>query len=142
MERLSLDRYMMEIAFATAKRSTCPRLSVGAVIVRNGKIVSTGYNGSPRRTDHCLDVGCHLVDGSCRRAAHAEANAIIFAQTNLEGATLYVTNEPCLACSILIINSGIQRVVYSSPYINVDPLSRQFFEQSGVVLNELHMPFL
>jgi dCMP deaminase len=141
-QRISLDEYFMTIALATAKRSTCPRLSVGAVLTKDGKILSTGYNGSPRGTAHCSEVGCYMVNGSCKRTTHAEANALLFAKGNFDGGTLYCTSEPCLECTKIIINSGVIRVVYRFQYKNADPLSKELFEESGVVHEHLHLPLL
>jgi dCMP deaminase len=126
-ERLSWDDYFIDIAKVAAKRATCPRKSVGAVIVRNKTLLSTGYNGSPRGLPHCTESGCEMRDmggrQSCVRTVHAEANAIAQAArtgTSIEGATIYTTASPCYDCLKLIINAGIVRVVcfefYGSRY--------------------------
>lgn len=99
--------------------STCPRLHVGAVVVKNRHVVATGYNGAPRGLPHCDEVGCEIVNNHCIRTVHAEANALIqagFDRTN--GATLYVTHAPCYECAKLIINAGISRVVFVDTYTN------------------------
>jgi len=109
----------MGIAKAVAARSTCTRRKVGAVLVRDGLIVSSGYNGSPEGLEHCVDVGCDVVNGHCVRTVHAEANALIQAGqvgARTSGATLYTTASPCRACMSLIINARIARVVYAEPY--------------------------
>jgi dCMP deaminase len=118
--RKDWDAYFMEIAKVTAERATCNRLKVGAVIVNHNKIVSTGYNGSIHGHDHCTEVGCLLNEqGRCIRTIHAEMNAILHADRDkLEGATIYVTHEPCELCSKLIAQAGIKRVVYLEPYNN------------------------
>src|SRR5690606_10677028 len=114
----------MLMADIVSRRSTCLRKQVGAVIAKDHRVVSMGYNGAPSRMPHCLEVGCLSFvgdekDPGCQRAVHAEANAIAFAARQgiaVEGATLYVTLAPCLNCAKLIINAGIKRVVYGEPY--------------------------
>lgn len=123
------DHYFMEIAHMVATRATCNRGSdlkykpgfkgVGAVIVSNKNILSTGYNGSPRGMTHCDEIGHEMADGHCIRTVHSEANAIAQAARNgvsIDGATLYTTASPCYDCFKLIINSGIKRVVYGQYY--------------------------
>ncbi|HHW03917.1 MAG TPA: dCMP deaminase family protein [Thermoanaerobacterales bacterium] len=115
--RKNWDDYFMDIAFMVKERSTCPRLQVGAVIVKDKRIKATGYNGSPPGFDHCVDVGCLMIAGHCRRTIHAEVNAIMeCSPEERKGATIYITAQPCMECSKLIIASGITRVVYSTPY--------------------------
>lgn len=117
--RPSKDRYFMDIAQAVAARATCQRRKVGAVLVRDGFITSTGYNGSPEGLEHCTDVGCEIIGGHCVRCVHAEANALIqsgVVGAETEGATMYTTASPCRACMGLIINARIKRVVYAEPY--------------------------
>jgi dCMP deaminase len=125
----------MLITFEVATRSTCPRASVGAVIVRDKRILTTGYNGSPRGLPHCTEAGCLIINGHCVRALHAEQNAII--QGALHGvdvshSILYVTHQPCLSCAKMIINAGIERVVYAGDY--PDEIARSFLEQAHVGL--------
>ncbi len=132
--RPSWDEYFMELAKTVSTRATCRRRSVGAVIVRNRRILSTGYNGAPRGVPHCEEYGCDITQ-RCQLAAHAEQNAIAQAAANgvsCEGATLYVTCQPCNACAKLIINSGIQRVVFEGDY--PDPLAIELFEFANVEL--------
>jgi len=133
--RPSWDDYFMEITFQVARRSTCPRAAVGAVIVRNKRILTTGYNGSPTNLPHCTEAGCLMVDGHCVRTLHAEQNAIIQGAlhgVNVSGSTIYVTHQPCLVCAKMIINAGIERVVYAGHY--PDEIARGFLESSGVEL--------
>jgi dCMP deaminase len=117
--RVSWDEYFMNIAIQAATRSTCDRKHVGAVIVRDKTILSTGYNGSIRGLPHCDDVG-HMMDNShCVATVHAEANAIIQAAkhgTMINGADIYVTASPCWDCFKLIANSGIKRIFYHEFY--------------------------
>ncbi len=113
--------YFLEIATVTAKRSTCPRLAVGAVIVNSDfHIISTGYNGAPRGARHCTEHGCAVdKDEHCTRAVHAEANAIVQAAcagVSTKNAYIFVTHAPCLGCTKLIINAGIKEVIYKDSY--------------------------
>lgn len=115
------DEYFLEIAKVIAKRSTCDRARVGAVISRNKVILSTGYNGAPRGLPHCDDVGHEMVDGHCIRTAHAEVNAIAQAAKNgipIEGATMYLTISPCYDCFKMLVNAGIKEVIYDSFYMS------------------------
>lgn len=117
--RVDWDTYFMNIARAVATRSTCPRKHVGAVIVRDRIILSTGYNGSIRGMPHCTEVGCEMENGHCVATVHAEANAIIQAARNgvrIDGADIYVTASPCWNCFKLIANSGIKRIFYGEFY--------------------------
>lgn len=119
MGRVSWERYFMNLARQAATRSTCPRKHVGAVIVRDRTVLSTGYNGSLRGAPHCDEVGCLMENGHCVRTVHAEANAIIQAARNgvrLEGAEIYVTASPCFNCFKLIVNAGIRRILYGEFY--------------------------
>jgi dCMP deaminase len=129
----------MNIAFTVAERSTCDRAHVGAVIVQDRRMLTTGYNGAPAGLPHCDDVGHLIVDGHCVRTLHAEQNAIIQAALHGVGiadATIYVTHQPCLVCAKMIINAGIKRVVYAGNY--PDENSRAFLEQAKIPL--IHMP--
>jgi dCMP deaminase len=117
--RVSWDEYFMNIARTVATRSTCPRKFVGAVIVRDRTILSTGYNGSIRGTPHCDEVGHMMEDGHCVRTIHAEINAIIQAAkhgTSIGGAGIYVTASPCWNCFKAIANAGISRIVFGEFY--------------------------
>jgi len=121
LARPSWDEYFLEIAKVVATRSTCDRANVGAVIVKNKVILSTGYNGAPRGLPHCNDVGHEIVDGHCIRTAHAETNAIAQAAkngTSIEDASIYLTISPCYDCFKIIVNAGIKEVVYDSFYMS------------------------
>lgn len=118
-KRASWDEYFMNIAREVATRSTCARKHVGAVIVREKTILSTGYNGSIRGLDHCDDVDHMMVDGHCVRTIHAEVNAIVQAARNgtrIEGAGIYVTASPCWDCFKTICNAGIERIIFGEFY--------------------------
>jgi dCMP deaminase len=109
----------MNLAVQAATRSTCPRKHVGAVIVRDKSILSTGYNGSIRGAPHCDEAGCLMDNGHCVRTVHAEANALVQAARNgvrLEGAHIYVTASPCFNCFKLIANAGLSTVFYGEFY--------------------------
>jgi len=124
MKRMGRDEYLMNIASVISLRGTCPRAKVGAVLTREGRIISTGYNGSPSGTLHCEEegftAGCILDKrGKCIRTVHAELNCICFAAKHgirTEGTTLYVTYSPCLECAKAIINAGIKEVLYLKEY--------------------------
>ena len=117
--RASWDEYFMSIAQVVATRSTCPRKYVGAVLVRNRTILSTGYNGSIRGMPHCSDVGHMMEEGHCVATIHAEANAIIQAARNgvmIEGSTNYVTASPCWNCFKQLANAGCARICFGEFY--------------------------
>ncbi|NOQ55646.1 MAG: cytidine deaminase [Nanohaloarchaea archaeon] len=149
VERISLEEYFMKIAHVVAERSTCFRNNVGAVIVKNKHIVSTGYNGAPRGIEHCLDIGCyrkeHNVPSGQKhelcRAVHAEQNAIIQASLNgasTEDAVLFCTHSPCIICAKMIINAKIKKVYYANEY--ADQNAMDYFKEVGVEVE--HMPFI
>ena len=123
MNRPSWDEYFMQMAELTAQRSTCLRRQVGAIIVKEKHIIATGYNGAPKGLPHCEELGgclrekLEIPSGERHelcRALHAEQNAIIQAATlgqSIEGATIYITHQPCIICAKMIINAGISRIV-------------------------------
>jgi dCMP deaminase len=134
-KRIPWDEYFMMIATQVASRSTCDRKHIGAVIVREKTILSTGYNGSVRGMPHCDDVGHMMENDHCIATVHAEANAIIQAAKNgvaLNGADIYVTASPCWNCFKLIANSGIKRIFYQEFYR--DHRSIQIAKQAGIKL--------
>jgi len=117
--RVSWEKYFMNIAIEVATRSTCDRKNVGAVIVREKTILSTGYNGSIKGLPHCDEVGCEMIDGHCVRTTHAEANAIVQAAKNgvrIDSAEIFVTASPCYNCFKLIANAGIKKIYYNEFY--------------------------
>jgi len=118
-DRVSWEKYFMNIAKEVATRSTCDRKHVGAVIVREKIILSTGYNGSIKGLPHCDEVGHEMVDGHCVRTTHAEANAIVQAAKNgveIKNGEIYVTASPCYNCFKLIANAGIKTIYYDEFY--------------------------
>lgn len=121
--RPSWDEYFLDLARLAARRATCPRRRVGAVLVRDHRILATGYNGSIKGAPHCDDVGCLIVrrDGreSCVRTVHAELNAIIQCAVNgvsSAGSTMYCTDFPCVSCAKAMVQAGVVRVVYLADY--------------------------
>ena len=137
--RPGMDEYFMEIATVVAKRSTCLRNQVGALFVKNKRILTTGYNGAPSGLDHCDLVGCArdgVASGTRHelcRAVHAEQNAIIQAALHgisIEGATLYCTHQPCVLCAKMMINARVRKVVYQKSY--PDQTALDFLQQAGI----------
>ncbi len=119
MSRPDWDEYFMGFARAAARRATCDRQHVGAVIVVEKQVVATGYNGSVRGLPHCDEVGHDLVGGHCVRTIHAEMNALAQAARRgvaVEGAAIYTTASPCWACFRVLVNAGIRVFVYDLPY--------------------------
>ena len=127
-DRLGWNQYFMQICAVVARRSTCTRAAVGAVIVRDRIILATGYNGSPSGMPHCTEAGCLVYssitpDGeteeNCFRTIHAEMNAIAQAAktgVSIQGSDIYITHSPCIHCLKVLINTGIMRVFYGKPY--------------------------
>lgn len=140
-KRPSLDEYFMKMAHLAASRSTCLRRKVGAVIVKEKRILSTGYNGAPKGLPHCDEVGCirenlDVPTGERHelcRGVHAEQNAIIQAAvfgTSIKDGKIYTTNHPCVVCAKLLINASISEIIYDDEYI--DELAKEVLSQSGV----------
>lgn len=118
-QRSDWHTYFMRIATEISSRSTCARKNVGAIIVRDRTILSTGYNGSIRGMPHCDDVGHDLLDGHCVATIHAEANAILHAARNgviIDQGDIYTTASPCWNCFKLIANGGLRRIYYGEFY--------------------------
>jgi dCMP deaminase len=115
MIRPSRQQTMMEIAHVISKRATCFRLNVGAVIVSRRRIVCTGYNGTSSGEAHCSGNDCPGRNG-CNLTIHAEDNALRYLPSGIQAEELYVTHSPCSRCAVLIVNAGIQRVYFTTPY--------------------------
>jgi dCMP deaminase len=141
MSRPSWKEYFMDIALLVARRSTCRRRRVGAITVRNKRILATGYNGAPSGLPHCLDIGClreemEIPSGERHelcRGLHAEQNVIIQAAyhgISIKGATLYCTNLPCSICSKMLINAGISDIIYQEGY--ADSMTEEMLSAAGV----------
>lgn len=147
MKRPSWDEYFMEMAELTAKRSTCMRRSVGAVIVKDRRAIATGYNGAPRGIAHCEERGgcirqqMNIPSGQRHElcmALHAEQNAIIQAAAmgnSIEGGTIYITHQPCAICAKMIINSGITRIVIKEGY--PDELAAAILAEAGLEIERI-----
>jgi dCMP deaminase len=142
-QRPSWDTYFMNITTLVAQRSTCTRRAVGAIIVKDKRILSTGYNGAPSGIRHCLEVGClreslQVPSGERHelcRGIHAEQNAIIQAAyhgVSVNNAVLYCTNQPCAICAKMIINAGIKKIYYQSGYS--DALAQEMLSEAGIDL--------
>ena len=144
--RPSWDEYFFQIAQQVATRSTCMRRQVGAVLVKDKRILSTGYNGAPRGISHCIEVGClreelGVPSGERHelcRALHAEQNAIAQAALHgvkIDGSTLYCTHQPCVLCAKMIINAGIMEVHFDEGY--PDDLAAGFFSEAGIRVHRM-----
>ncbi|MHB8708799.1 MAG: deoxycytidylate deaminase [Desulfuromonadales bacterium] len=149
MDRPSWEEYFMDIARLVARRSTCLRRQVGAVLVKEKNILATGYNGTPSGITHCEETGClreqlKVPSGERHelcRGLHAEQNAIIQAArhgVNISESTLYCTNSPCIICTKMLINAGIRRVVYLDGYPDV--LSMDMLREAGIVVTVFEAP--
>ena len=135
------DEYFIKLAELVSERSTCIRRKVGAVLVKDKRILATGYNGSPTGLEHCVDIGClreklNIPSGQRHelcRASHAEQNALIQASLygiSVSGATLYATNQPCIICAKMLINAGIKKVVIKSGY--PDEMAMKFLKKAEI----------
>lgn len=138
------DDVWLDVAHAVAKRSTCPRKQVGCAVTVWGRVVMTGYNGSPSKQPHCTDAGCLATGpgGGCERAVHAEAAVISHAArtgTALGGGTMYLTLSPCSSCAKLIINAGIRRVLFTERYRDADA-AEALLRLAGVAVEDLSDP--
>jgi dCMP deaminase len=146
-QRASWDEYFMNVARVVSSRSTCPRKYVGAVIVRDRTILSTGYNGSIRGLPHCSDVGHMMEDGHCVATIHAEANAIIQAAKNgvtIDAGSIYVTASPCWGCFKQCANAGLNRICYGEFYRDersFEVAAKLGIEMVHIPLGELPSPF-
>ena len=149
MTRKSKDVYFAEIADLVSSRSTCIRNQVGAVIVKDSQILSTGYNGAPKKLPHCKDVGCIREELGVKpgthhelcRGLHAEQNAIIqaaFHGVSVNGAEIFCTTRPCSICTKMLINAGIHEIVYIEEY--EDELAAQLVKEADLNLRRVDIP--
>jgi dCMP deaminase len=145
MERPSNDEYFMNMAKLVATRSTCIRRQVGAVIVKDKRVLSTGYNGAPKGSRHCDELGCirEILDvpsgtrHELCRGVHAEQNAVVQAAyfgVSVKDASIYTTTYPCSMCAKIIINAGITEIVFGEGY--PDDLSKELLEESGMIVRK------
>lgn len=139
--RISWHEYFMAQAKLISLRGTCSRLYVGSVITRDRRVIAGGYNGSISGDEHCIDVGCNVVDGHCVRTIHAEQNALMQCAkfgVPTQGAEIYVSHFPCLHCTKLIIQSGIVHIYYEKPY-RMNDYSIQLLNQAGVGMTQIEV---
>ena len=146
MDRPSPDRYFMDMAKLVATRSTCLRRHVGAVIVKDKHVLSTGYNGAPRGARHCEETGCLRIElkvpsgtrHELCRGVHAEQNAVAQAAyfgTSVKGATIYTTTFPCSLCAKILVNAGISEIVYDEGYM--DDLSKEILSETQMKIRRV-----
>ena len=146
-KRPSTEEYFMGIARLVKERSTCNRTHVGAIIVKDKRIITTGYNGAPKGMPHCTDAGCNItkmkhpqsdnMEDHCTRTLHAEQNAIIQAAifgTSINNGVMYCTHSPCFNCAKMIINAGIKEVVFENGY--PDKFAEEIFSKCEVKLTK------
>ncbi|MBN2831303.1 MAG: cytidine/deoxycytidylate deaminase family protein [Candidatus Omnitrophica bacterium] len=145
-KRPSWDEYFIEVAKLVAKRSTCLRRSVGVVLVKDKRILATGYNGAPRGLKHCIDIGCmrqklKIPSGERHelcRALHAEQNVLIQAALygiSVKGSSLYATNQPCIICAKMLINAGIKEIVIAEGY--PDKMAMEFLKEAKIKVRKI-----
>lgn len=145
-ERPSWDDYFLELTDIVAKRSTCMRRHVGAVLVKDERIIATGYNGAPQGLSHCYEAGCLRQEKGIPsgyryelcRGVHAEQNVLINAArygVSTLDSVLYCTNQPCILCARMLINAGVRRIVHRGDF--EDHLALQFFSEAGVEVLEV-----
>lgn len=148
--RKSWDHYFMDMAYMAATRASCPRRHVGAILVKDRKLLGSAYNGAPARTPDCYEEGCLMsesleeVNGDivkkarCVRTIHAEQNLLLFTdREDRQGATVYVTDQPCWTCTNMLANSGIMEVVYHRPYKKDQEKVLQLLAGKGILIREL-----
>ncbi len=144
--RPSWDEYFIEVARLVSRRATCLRRSVGAILVKDKRILATGYNGAPAGLEHCLDIGClrqklKIPSGERHelcRALHAEQNALIQASlygVSTKGSALYVTNQPCIICAKMLINAGIKEIIISEGY--PDKMAMDFLKEAKIKVRRI-----
>lgn len=147
-KRPTVDEYFMRMAHLVKSRSTCIRRSVGAVIVKDKRVLTTGYNGAPKGLKHCAEVGClreelGIAQGERHelcRGVHAEQNAVIQAAVfgvSIKCAAIYVTNHPCSVCAKILINAGIEEVIYDAGY--ADDLAEQVLKESKITVRKFSL---
>ncbi|MGX4592736.1 deoxycytidylate deaminase [Leuconostoc sp. JNUCC 76] len=143
-QRISWHQYFIAQAAILSTRSTCTRLHVGAIIVRDHRIIASGYNGSVSGTPHCTEVGDLMVDGHCIRAVHAEQNALMQAAKmgiTIAGSEVYVTDVPCVQCTKLLLQAGINKIYFMRDYRN-NPFAEELLAQKGIELKQVPLSAL
>lgn len=146
MERIQWKEYFMAQSQLLALRSTCTRLSVGATIVKDNRVIAGGYNGSVSGEVHCIDEGCYIENGHCIRTIHAEMNALLQCSkmgVSTEGADIYVTHFPCIHCTKSIIQAGIKKIYYANDYKNhpyaIELLKKANIDTEKIEFNPKHV---
>jgi len=145
MDRPDNDTYFMMMAELVSTRSTCLRRKVGAVVVKEKRVLTTGYNGAPKGLRHCEEVGCirqtqNIETGTRHelcRGVHAEQNAVVQAAyfgISIKGASIYTTCFPCVLCTKIILNAGISEIIYKNDYI--DPLSKEILNETDIIVRK------
>ncbi len=140
-KRIPWDQYFMLQAVLLSLRSTCTRLSVGAILVRDQRMIAGGYNGSVSGDKHCIDDSCYMVDGHCLRTIHAEMNAVLqCAKFGIptDGAELYVTDFPCLQCTKMLLQAGVKKIHYLRNYNN-DSYALELLKLKEVALEQVKL---
>lgn len=140
-KRPSWDEYFLKLAALVSERATCPRMHCGCVLVKDKRILSTGYNGSIPGGEHCEDAGCQIVDNHCIRTIHAEMNAILQCSIHgisVKGATAYVTNMPCLNCAKALATAGIEKIIIFTDYHDIH--TEDFLIKAKVNLIRIDIP--
>lgn len=143
-QRISWHQYFIAQAAILSTRSTCTRLHVGAIIVRDHRIIASGYNGSVSGTPHCTEVGDLMVDGHCIRAVHAEQNALMQAAKmgiTIDGSEVYVTDVPCVQCTKLLLQAGINKIYFMRDYRN-NTFAEELLAQKGIELKQVPLSAL
>lgn len=138
-DRPSWDEYFLQLCDLVATRATCQRLKVGSVLVKERKVISTGYCGAPKGTPDCFEEGCYMVDSHCIRTIHAEINAVVQAAyngTSTAGSTVYVNTLPCYNCAKVLINAGVMRMVYRRDY-RPDPAAHKLLGEAKIELKQI-----
>ena len=138
-QRIPWNQYFMLQAILLSMRSTCNRLAVGAILVRDKRIIAGGYNGSVSGDTHCLDSECYMEDGHCQRTIHAEMNAILQCAkfgVATDQAEIYVTDFPCLQCTKMLLQAGITKIHYLRNYHN-NPYAMQLLEKKSVTVEQV-----
>ena len=140
-DRLSWEDYFMANAELISKRSTCDRAFVGAILVKDNRIIATGYNGGVSETDNCNEVGHKMEDGHCIRTVHAEMNALIQCAKegiSTKGIEIYVTHFPCLPCTKAILQAGVKKIYYLNDYRN-NEYAMELIKHVGVEVEQVQL---
>lgn len=139
--RIDWHEYFLAQSHLLRLRSTCERLKVGALIVKDNRVIAGGYNGSVSGEAHCIDVGCYVEGGHCIRTIHAEINALLQCSkfgVSTEGSSVYVTHFPCVHCTKSMIQAGVKNIYYAEDYKN-HPYALELLEKTGVIHQKIEL---